>query len=301
MATFRLRPMRCACIDIGSNTTRLLVADCAGGRLDRLHEERAFTRVGRALDADGAIPAAMVAAVAEVVAAQRATAHEHGAEQLRVVATAAIRGAANGEALVAAIRARAGVEVVVLSGEDEARLAFHGATRTLGTPLDGPVGVVDVGGGSTEIAVGTLAGGVHWARSFPVGSSSLAARCDADPPRADDLARMRAHARASFALEDVPPAAHALAVGGSAASLPAIAGRHLDPVAIERALAILCAAPAAEVARRHGLAVERAQLLHAGILVLEAAGERLGRTLRVGCGGLREGVVLELAGIVHNP
>src|SRR5215208_901808 len=161
MATFRLRPMRCACIDIGSNTTRLLVADCADGRLDRLHEERAFTRIGRALDAEGAIPAATVAAVAEVVAGHRAAAHEHGAAQLRAVATAAIRGAANGEVLVAAIRERAGVEVVVLSGEDEARLAFHGATRTLGTALEGAVGVVDVGGGSTEIAVGTLAGGVR--------------------------------------------------------------------------------------------------------------------------------------------
>src|SRR5215213_9892302 len=82
MATFRLPTMRCACIDIGSNTTRLLVADCAGGRLDRLHEERAFTRIGRALDADGAIPAATVAAVAEVVAGHRAAAHEHGAAQL---------------------------------------------------------------------------------------------------------------------------------------------------------------------------------------------------------------------------
>src|SRR5690349_6896744 len=131
MATFRVRPMRCACIDIGSNTTRLLVAECAGGRLERVHEERAFTRIGRALDSESAIPAETIASVAEVVARQRSSAEEQGMTVLRVVATAAIRGAANRAELLAAIRARAGVEVVVLSGDDEARLAFHGATCTL--------------------------------------------------------------------------------------------------------------------------------------------------------------------------
>jgi exopolyphosphatase / guanosine-5'-triphosphate,3'-diphosphate pyrophosphatase len=73
---------------------------------------------------------------------------------------------------------------------------------------------------------------------------------------------------------------------------------HAD--AVERALRVLLAAPAAEVAHRHGLAPERIHLMPAGILVLEAAAARLGRPLRVGCGGLREGVVLELGGFVHK-
>ena len=256
--------MRCACIDIGSNTTRLLVAECADGRLERVHEERAFTRIGRALDGDRAIPAETIASVAEVVAAQRATAEEQGTTVMRVVATAAIRGAANQAELLAAIRARAGVEVVVLTGDDEARLAFHGATCTLPERPAGAIAVVDVGGGSTEIAVGTLESGVTWARSFPIGSSSLAASVPGDPPTPEHIAHMRARAREAFDRYKIPPTAHAIAVGGSAASLPAVVGRLVHADAVDRALRVLLAAPAAEVARRHGLAAERTHLLPAG-------------------------------------
>ena len=127
--------MRCACIDIGSNTTRLLVAEAAHGRLDPVLEQRAFTRIGRQIDALGAIPEQTIATVAEVVGAQRAAAEAAGAAHIRVVATAAIRRAANRDALVAALRGRAGVEVAVLSADDEGRLAFAGATRTLEHPL----------------------------------------------------------------------------------------------------------------------------------------------------------------------
>jgi exopolyphosphatase / guanosine-5'-triphosphate,3'-diphosphate pyrophosphatase len=287
--------MRCACIDIGSNTTRLLVAEAPRGRLRTVLEQRAFTRIGQAIDATGAIPAATIAAVADVVAAQRAAAAAAGAQHLRVVATAAIRAAANRDELVAALRDRAAVDVAVLSGDDEGRLAFAGATRTLEPAPDGTVAVVDVGGLSTEIAVGTLADGVGWLRSFPVGSSLLSGRCRADPPSQADLDAMRATAAAAFADVDLPRPDHAVAVGGSAASLPTLVGPVLDGAALERALAKLRAAPAAEVARRHGLAAERTELLPAGILVLDAAAHRLGLPLTIGRGGLREGVVLELA------
>jgi exopolyphosphatase/guanosine-5'-triphosphate,3'-diphosphate pyrophosphatase len=288
--------MRCACIDIGSNTTRLLVAEPAPCGLAEVLQLRAFTRIGRSLDAQGRIPAATIAAVADVVAHHRSAARELGCERLRVVATAAIRRAANGAELVAAVAERAGVAADVLSGEDEARLAFHGAARTLDPPPDGTLAVVDVGGGSTEIAIGTLAGGVTWARSFGVGSSSLHAACTADPPSADDLARMRTVARAAFAGVIIPPADDAVAVGGSAASLPVLVGPVLDAPALSHALGVLAGGPAAEVARLHGLAHERTQLLPAGILVLDAAAHALGgRPLRIGRGGLREGVVLELA------
>jgi exopolyphosphatase/guanosine-5'-triphosphate,3'-diphosphate pyrophosphatase len=288
--------MRCACIDIGSNTTRLLVAEAPGGRLTRVLEEREFTRIGRRLDAAGAIPAETIAAVAGVVAAQRARAQAAGAAHVRVVATAAIRAAANRDELVAALRERAGVDVAVLSGDDEARLAFAGATRTLEPPPEGTVAVVDVGGLSTEIAIGTMAGGVSWLRSFPVGSALLSGRCRADPPSASDLETMQATAAAAFAAPGLPRPDHAVAVGGSAASLPTLVGPVLDRAALARALAKLAAGPAAVVARRHGLAPERVELLPAGILVLAAVGRRLDMPLRIGRGGLREGVVLELAG-----
>jgi exopolyphosphatase/guanosine-5'-triphosphate,3'-diphosphate pyrophosphatase len=287
--------MRCACIDIGSNTTRLLVADAAQGRLRTVLQQRAFTRLGHRIDADGAIPDGTIAAVAEVVAAQRAAAEAAGAAHVRVVATAAIRAAANRDALVAALRDRAGVDVAVLSADDEGRLAFAGATRTLERPPAGTIAVVDVGGLSTEIAFGTMGGGVSWLRSFPVGSGLLAARCREDPPSRADLETMHATAADAFAAVDVPQPDHAVAVGGSAASLPTLVGPVLDSAALERALGTLGAAPAAVVARRHGLAPERAELLPAGILVLHAAARRLGMPLVIGRGGLREGVVLELA------
>jgi exopolyphosphatase/guanosine-5'-triphosphate,3'-diphosphate pyrophosphatase len=287
--------MRCACIDIGSNTTRLLVADAARGRLIPVLEQRAFPRIGRKIDAVGAIPEPAIAAVADVVAAQRAAAELAGAAQVRVVATAAIRRAANRGALVAALRARAGVDVAVLSADDEGRLAFAGATRTLPRPPLGSIAVVDVGGMSTEIAIGTMAEGVTWLRSFAIGSGMLAGRCREDPPSRADLEAMRAAADAAFHAADAPALDHAVAVGGSAASLPTLVGPVLDRAALERALETLGAAPAATVARRHGLAPERAQLLPAGILVLGAAAQRLGMPLRIGRGGLREGVVLELA------
>lgn len=288
--------MRCACIDIGSNTTRLLVAEAAHGRLSPVLQQRAFTRIGHRIDAVGAIPEETIGAVVDVVAAQRAAAEEAGAAHVRVVATAAIRCAANRDALVAALRTRAGVEVAVLSPDDEGRLAFAGATRTLERPPDGTIAVVDVGGMSTEIAIGTMAGGVTWLRSFAIGSGMLAARCRDDPPSRADLDAMRAVAHAAFAAADVPSLDHAVAVGGSAASLPTLVGPVLDDAALERALGTLGAGTAIKVAHRHGLAPERTRLLPAGILVLDAAGRRLGMPLRIGRGGLREGVVLELVG-----
>jgi exopolyphosphatase / guanosine-5'-triphosphate,3'-diphosphate pyrophosphatase len=289
-------PMRCACIDIGSNTTRLLVADVDSGRLGIVIQEREFTRIGKRIDAAGVIPDATVEAVADVVAGQRSNAERAGARHVRVVATAAIRCAANRDELLAAVRERAGLAPVILSGDDEARLAFAGATRTMPAPPDGTIAVVDVGGMSTEIAIGTVDGGVTWLHSFAIGSGLLARRCLQDPPSAAEIEAMSAAAEAAFAPADVPRLDHAVAVGGSAASLPTLVGPVLDRAAIERALATLGSAPAADVARRHRLAPERTELLPAGILVLAAAARRLGMPLRIGRGGLREGVVLELAG-----
>jgi exopolyphosphatase/guanosine-5'-triphosphate,3'-diphosphate pyrophosphatase len=287
--------MRCACIDIGSNTTRLLVADVVRGQLAAVVQQRSFTRIGRAIAVDGVIPAALIGDIVDVVAKQREVAAVAGAGHLRVVATAAIRRAENRDELIAALRERAGVEVTIVPGDHEARLAFEGATRTLESPPEGTIAVVDVGGMSTEIAVGTMAGGVTWARSYAIGSSALAAGCHEDPPSPADMAAMRAAARAAFIAHAVPSAEHAIAVGGSAASLPTLVGPVLDLAALTRALGVLTSAPAEEIARLHNLAPERTQLLPAGILVLGAAAERLGKPLRIARGGLREGVILELA------
>ena len=289
--------MLCGCIDIGSNTTRLLVAEATDGRLDELLAQRAFTRIGKGLKPGAEIPRAKIEEVADVVAAHSGLAAEIGAHPVRTVATAAIRGAANRDEFVRVVSERGGVEVTILDGEEEARLAFLGATRTLPQSLDGTVGVVDVGGGSTEIAVGTVGGGVTWWASFRLGSGHLADEyLRSDPPTAAELEATRAHAKSVLDGLDVPLPRSAVAVGGSAASLRRLVGPVLEPIATGRALNLLATAPAAEIARRLSLDQQRIRLLPAGMLILEAASERLGCPLVIGRGGLREGVLLELAG-----
>ena len=289
--------MRRACIDIGSNTTRLLVADFDGERLASVHQERAFTHVRRAFTSEAEIGAAKIAEVAGVVSAQLQTARKLGAEDVRGVATAAVRRAANRDALIAAVRGACGLEVAVLSPEQEARLAFSGAARTLGHVPSGPVGVVDVGGGSCELVVGEVPDAVTWCASLELGSGELADEClRSDPPTADELGRARA--RVGEALEGVrPPRAECvLAVGGSATSLRRIAGSMLDASAFTRILALLAAERAADVARRFGLDTDRVRLLPAGLLILQAAAERFGAPLEIAHGGLREGLLLETSG-----
>lgn len=288
--------MLCACIDIGSNTTRMLVADVSAGRLSERLQLRAFTRIGADLDAGNRISAAKIDEVARVVADYRAAALAHGAQTIRGVATAAVRAAANRAELLGVLGSRAGVRVDLLSGADEARLAFLGATRTIGRHLSGVVGVVDVGGGSSEVAVGTLAGGVSWSRSLQIGSSRLTeAHCRSDPAAPAEVEAMADHAAAVLGEIPVPPVDVAVAVGGSAASLRRVVGPLLSPDAVGEVLEHLCSAPAHELAQRFALAHERVRLLPAGILILAAAAERLDRPLELGCGGIREGVCLELA------
>jgi exopolyphosphatase / guanosine-5'-triphosphate,3'-diphosphate pyrophosphatase len=284
--------MVCACVDIGTNTTRVLVAEVEDGRLVERVQRRAFTRIGKGMTAGGEIPPGKLAEVAAVVAEQLALAAAHGAAGVRVVATAAIRSCANRDEFMAMVPG----DVEILDGEQEARLAFLGATRTLGRRLDGTIGVVDVGGGSTELAVGTYDGGVSWWCSFRVGSGSIAAdHLTTDPPAREELAAARGHASEVLAHTTVPKPDCAVAVGGSAASLRAVVGDVLEPGTLERAMQLLSSAPAAAVAHRYGLDAERVRLLPAGILILDAASHALGQPLQIGHGGLREGVLLDMA------
>ena len=290
------RGVRYACIDIGSNTTRLLLAECDWGRVRELHQERAFTRIGQALRDDGVIPAAKVEEVAAVVAAQVAVARELGAAETHGVATAAIRRAQNGAELLSAIESACGLVVQVLSAEEEARLAFVGAARTLGHVPSGPLGVVDVGGGSSELVVGTAPDSVGWWTSFALGSGDLADEfLHSDPPGPAELSAARAHVAGTLSGLEPPAPVEAVAVGGSAASLSRLAGPRLDAVSLDRALAVLTSVRAADVARRFAIDRDRVRLLPAGLVILEAASRLFGVTLSIGRGGIREGVLLEAA------
>jgi exopolyphosphatase/guanosine-5'-triphosphate,3'-diphosphate pyrophosphatase len=289
--------LRCACIDIGSNTTRLLVADCAaGGGIAEVHQVRVFTRIGRVLGGDLRIPEPMIAEVAAVVAEQLLLARALGAAKIRAVATAAVRRAVNGDELLSAIEAACGLLVEILSEPAEARLAFIGAARTLGRQAAGELGVIDVGGGSTELAVGRPPDEIRWSLSLPVGSGDLTDRfLGSDPPPMEQLEAARAYVATLFEGAHVPSPAEVVAVGGSATSLRLLVGDTLDPPALSRALDRLSTMAAREMAAVFGLDPLRVKLMPAGLLILEAAAARFGVAPVIGNGGIREGVVLELA------
>jgi exopolyphosphatase/guanosine-5'-triphosphate,3'-diphosphate pyrophosphatase len=285
------RPVVCACIDIGSNTARLLVAECDGGSVHPLLQERAFTRLG----ADEVLPPGRAEAVARAVAAHVARARSAGARALRVVATAGVRRTPDADALVALIEDAAGVAVDVIDEAEEARLAFAGATR--GRAGDERVAVVDIGGGSTEVAAGFAGAPPDWWVSLPLGSAVVGGDWAFDgPPGEEDLRLARERAAAAWDAVGPPPCGRALAVGGSATSLWRLAGPSLTAEGLARALARVCAAAPAEVAKAEGLEEQRVRLLPAGIVLLDEARRRLGGILEIGGGGVREGVVLELAG-----
>jgi exopolyphosphatase/guanosine-5'-triphosphate,3'-diphosphate pyrophosphatase len=283
--------VRRACVDIGSNTTRLLVADCAPGSLCPIHQERSFTRLGRH---DGRLTEAKIDEVAATVASQLETAARLGALEVHGVATAAIRRAANGAELLERIRSSCGLKIDVLSAEEEARLAFVGAARTLDHLPAGALGVVDVGGGSSELVVGAPPDQVSWCASFEFGSGDLAVEfLHSDPPSEAELDRAREHVAEAMAGLPVPEPIEAVAVGGSATSLARVAGPLLDAEAFSRSLSLLGSARAAKIAALFQLDQERVRLLPAGLLILQAAAQRFGVALAIARGGIREGVLLE--------
>jgi exopolyphosphatase/guanosine-5'-triphosphate,3'-diphosphate pyrophosphatase len=288
--------VRCACIDIGSNTTRLLVAEAdaaAPGRLREVESHRAFMRLSTRERRDGLSPD-KAEAMAEVVAEQALAARAAGVAALRIVATAGLRHARGRGALLARLGTAAGCPVEVLSPEEEARLAFAGATA--GLAADGrPVAVIDVGGGSTELVRGTPGGEIGWWASVPLGSGALAERfLHGDPPTGAELRAARDHARAVLDAAGCERTDQAWTVGGSATSLGRVVGPVLTADALDDALRRVCARPAAESALAMDLHVERVRLLPAGLVLLSAAARAFGCPVRVAAGGLREGVVLDL-------
>jgi exopolyphosphatase / guanosine-5'-triphosphate,3'-diphosphate pyrophosphatase len=291
----RAIPMLYAAIDIGSNTTRLLVAEPFEGQLKKVMEQRAYTRIGQDAKQDGSITQAKIHEVAEAVATQVRLAEELGSEVIKGVATAAIREARNRDEVVYAIGEVSGIEIVVLSEEEEGRLSFIGATKTLGHPAEGRIGVVDVGGGSSEVILGTVSGGADSVHSFQIGSGMLADELlEGDPPSAAELRAVREHIDDFFEGVEIEHPDQAVAVGGSATSLRRLVGAVLEYETLERGVRVLAGDPASEVARRFELDPRRVRILPTGVLLLEKLSQLLGRPLQIGKGGLREGIILDL-------
>src|SRR6266576_1949804 len=216
-----------------------------------------------------------------------------GAMRIEVVVTSPWRSAENGRELIAALEQATGLRVPPLSEEDEAEHGFVGALSR--TQVDAePVAVCDVGGGSTQIAVGT-ASAPSWLRSVPLGSLRLTERClVSDPPTRLELATARTEVAAAFSELTPPLPAVALATGGTARALRRHGLRRLGEDALESVIEELTALSIVARAKRVKIDLERARTLPAGAIILAELQRGLQVPLGVADGGVREGVCTRL-------
>lgn len=291
----RMTGMRVGVIDVGSNTVRLLVASVGTDTVRTLREERAHLGLGAEILRHGRVRREKLDEVTEVTREYARIARKLGVRELDTVVTAPGRQGDSPQRLLEAIgRATAG-DVRVVSAEEEGRLAFAGAvSRT--SPGDGVIAVCDVGGGSTEVVVGTELLGPAWVRSVDVGSLRLtAALLPSDPPAAEEIEAARSAVRAAFAEIEPPQPAIALATGGSARAIARVVGREYGVDDLEHVVGILANRPAATSAAKLGIRPDRARTLLAGALILAEVSRRLDVPFLPARGGIREGVALSLA------
>ena len=283
-------------VDIGSNTARLLVAsiDEEGG-VTQLKRERHYLRLGDDVHALGRIGPEKLDETGRIAREFARIARKAGVERLETIVTAPGRQAANGEELVRVLAKETRAPVVVLTGEDEGRLAWEGAVIRMEDPPD-VVAVTDLGGGSCELAVGTPSLGPAWIRSLDAGALRVTrAYLGGNPPSAKRIARARYEVHGLFAAF-APPRPHAaLVVGGTARAIGRIVGRRYGLAELEELSETLSRIPAEKVTEPHGITPERTQTLLGGTIVLAEIAHLLESDLEVGRGGLREGAALSLA------
>jgi exopolyphosphatase/guanosine-5'-triphosphate,3'-diphosphate pyrophosphatase len=284
-----------AIIDVGSNSVRLLVAAVAEGTVEQLYRAREYVRLGDDAYLRGRIGSRKLKQTRTVAAKYARMARKEGAERLETIVTAPGRQAANSEELVGVLAKATRSPVVVLSADEEGRLAWKGAVARMD---DSPetVAVVDLGGGSCEVAVGDRATGPSWVRSIEAGALRVTrAFLGGNPPDDERIA----HARKEIGelTKDLRPPrpAAALAVGGTARAVSRVVGRPFGVEELERLASSLSEVPAEAITDPHGITSERAETLLGGTLVLSEVARRLGCDLELGRGGLREGAALALA------
>jgi exopolyphosphatase/guanosine-5'-triphosphate,3'-diphosphate pyrophosphatase len=284
--------MRVAAADIGTNSTRLLVAEVAAdGTVDEVERLLEITRLGEGVDASGSLGDVPMGRVTSALERYAARARELGAERALAVATSAVRDAANRDDFLARVAA-SGFEPRLLTGEQEAATTFAGvcsrAPRAAAVSADGTL-IVDVGGGSTELVLGA-AGGVAWSRSLQAGCVRMTERF-----LGEDVVAERALASCATAVDEllqvVPreladAAQRAIAVAGTATTLAAIAnggysaeavhGAHITRDQVRELQGRLAAMPLARRRDVPGLEPARAPVIVAGLVVLGRVLERFG-------------------------
>ncbi len=275
-------PHRVAIVDIGTNSTRLLVADVEDGRVEEVERRTRVTRLGRGVDLSGNLSSDGIEAVCEVLAEYVAAYRELGAESVDAIATSAVRDAANGEAFIAELRERFALGARVLGGEEEALLTYRGATAQ--RSRQDPALVIDIGGGSTELIVGS-GDEVAFQTSLQAGVVRQTERHLAgNPPTPSELEQLAGEilGQLSSTLSSEPRvyAEVGIAVAGTPTSLAAIE-QKLDPYdprrvhgyrlsleSVQRMLSLLASLPLAERREVTGLDPDRAPTIVAGAVIL---------------------------------
>ena len=272
---------RVAVIDIGTNSTRLLIADVENGHVTEVERRSRVTRLGRGVDLSRQLSAEAIEAVCDAIGDYVALHQEAGAEAVVAIATSAVRDAANGGAFIAELRERFALPARVLDGEEEARLTYLGATSE--RPPAETTAVVDIGGGSTEVVFGS-GDRISFHASLQAGVVRHTERhISKDPPMTDEMEALAADVRALIqnALAEAPTGARTgIAVAGTPTSLAAldlgldpydprrVHGHRLSLEAIQRLLSQLSARPLARRAEMVGLHPDRAPTIIAGVVIL---------------------------------
>lgn len=301
--------MRLGVLDVGSNTVHFLVVDAYHGAAPLpAHSSKTELRLVEHLTDDDRVAPTAVDELCAFVAQSLAHAEDLGVTEILAFATSAIRDAANGDEVIEQVRARTGMEILSLSGPDEARLTFLAVRRWFGWS-SGRLLVLDIGGGSLEIAAGDDEV-PDLAVSLPLGAGRLTrSRFSADPPSPDQVKDLRREVRTAIAdvagqviRGGVPR--HAVATSKTFRQLARIAGaapstegpfvrRELRRDDVRVWLPKLAAATAAERALLPGVSAGRAEQLVAGALVAEAAMDLLDiPVVEIAPWALREGVIL---------
>jgi exopolyphosphatase / guanosine-5'-triphosphate,3'-diphosphate pyrophosphatase len=270
-------------VDLGTNSTRLLVAELHDGTVAELERRTTVTRLGEGVEATGRLGEAAIDRVSEALAVYREILDQLGVQEVVAVATSAMRDAENGPAFRDEIRERFGIDARTISGDEEARLTFLGATS--GRKAGADTLVIDIGGGSTEYVTGQAGSDPGFHVSTRMGSVRHTERhLKSDPPTADEMAALAEDAR-SIVEADVPSEVRerveeGIAVAGTATSLAAIA-QELDPYdpdrvhgyrlgegTVERIVAHLAALTVDARRRVTGLHPDRAPTIVAGAVIL---------------------------------
>jgi exopolyphosphatase/guanosine-5'-triphosphate,3'-diphosphate pyrophosphatase len=277
--------VRVAVVDVGTNSTRLLVAEVEDGRVYELDRRTTVTRLGEGVDTEGRLSDPGMQRVLAACAEYRDAVDREGAERVVAILTSAVRDAANGAEFQRELERRFGFEAQTIPGDREARLTYLGATAA--RPHELPTLVLDIGGGSTEVVVGR-GHGIEFFVSTQLGSVRHSERhLHTDPPTADELAACRAAARAELG-RTVPvdvrlQVREGVAVAGTPTSFAAIdlaldpydpdrvEGHRLTLAAGEQILAKLAALPVPERRGVTGLHPDRAPTIVAGGAILVEA------------------------------